>query len=673
MTARYKRIAWFAIVCLLVGHLSGSYGRPLYAGTYAAYSLKEAERLLRNGEGPGDTLRRIAAITRPMGIVYDDMTGDLILVGEIAEGRPSIFLDDFVVPLRTVLKEGTAPTVSIDRTPETDLTGKQIIRFWGGVGNTAYGRDLLNADLVLKKLGLGVLQPDVAGVKPYFDMFADSWQETGNEESVLCRFWFVPARNSYTAYREGVAVVKELRVGVKTELMMAFETRGRQADVELFEAGNELAEKFAQSLTVNYSELARRHPELMKLDSAFRLAGIAEGIQRLQRKYKSFKPDLHYWLEEYSVACVTTPSEYPLLTRSEFLRKDKDAKRMSVDGGIELKMLVLELNDGDVTAFRDIVLRSRPDGNPLAWSVQLEGWQMLDLPDATDGDLATSVPNPIGLPRNEELQCSFRTEFSEAYVQDDMQQRLESIGMMLPQQIYQPHALDLLQEQANNHNHWQNALSRPDYATVYQPAPSSFTPIESPTVMRESFTPPESFAPPPTFNVPEAMAWMDRIETPPPSFEVFESEYHRLDTIEPLARPMDSPLDTAWTAVNQPIHQPLPTWNAPTGGTGTFGSSLTPDFHTTFDSSNHGYSPASRFDSGAFAPTHSPISTIPSIQGAFQSYHDANTWHNTIQQPGYTPSYTPPTYSPPSYTPSYSPPSYTPSYSAPSFTPYSPM
>ncbi|MFH1922728.1 MAG: hypothetical protein ABIP48_22930 [Planctomycetota bacterium] len=534
------------------------------------------------------------------------------------------------------------------------------------------------ADIVLKKLGMGV-QSVGESVPSYFDMRAANWQETGLEDSVRSRFWFLPSEQSFVAVRDGVVVINkfELDVGVEVLSEETIDSSDESASGEV--PTDEIGSQFAQTLVAHQQELCKKYPRLRRLEPLFRFVGLAQGMARLREK-GTFSPNLSYWLDDYAVTEVETATEYPLLLWAEFLREGEKGVRMVVEGGIDLKTLVLELSDGEAQAFREVVLLSKPEGDPLVWSVPLEGWPALEV-DGSKVDEETDPEVDLSShPLSDQLGTTLVTRFEEAYAQDDMQQRLESIGMMLPQQILQPHALDLLQEQAGNQ--WQNAFSQPDFATVYQPDPSSFTPIDSPsftpndspTVMPEPLTL-ESFAPPMTFDVPEAMAWMDRFETPPPSFEVFEPEYHLLDTIEPLARPMGSPLDTAWTAVNEPIHHPSPTWNEPMGGMETFGSPLMADFHTTFDSPSHGYDPSGGFDTGVLAPTQSPISTMPSIQETFQSYNDAHTWQNTVQQSGfgggYTPDYSAPQIDltpPGGFTP-FSPPSYSP---PPSYTPYTP-
>ena len=50
-------------------------------------------------------------------------------------------------------------------------------------------------------------------------MSAEEWKNTGKENFISSRFWFIPSKEkSSVAVRKGVAVVKKLIVDVKTEV-----------------------------------------------------------------------------------------------------------------------------------------------------------------------------------------------------------------------------------------------------------------------------------------------------------------------------------------------------------------------------------------------------------------------------------------------------------------------
>ena len=139
------------------------------AGMYQAFSLSEARQLLQMKNNEATTARIIAGITRPIACVFDETIDDIILIGQVDPRYSEIHLDDLVVAMRAVVKYGESPLVSIDPALEGDKSGNQIVRFAGKIENTQFGKDLLDADVVLKKLGLGKVGAEVWGVRSYFD------------------------------------------------------------------------------------------------------------------------------------------------------------------------------------------------------------------------------------------------------------------------------------------------------------------------------------------------------------------------------------------------------------------------------------------------------------------------------------------------------------------------
>jgi len=430
-----RRICWAASAAVALG---GGLPAAGAGREFVAYSLKQAESLLKTARPPEPVLSGLGGITLPLGLVHDGPRNDLVIVGEVVPHAAPLTLDDFVVPLRGLLKSSRTPLVSIDRVADTPRTGKQRVRFDGGIENSAFGRDVFQADVVLKKLGLGLLATQAPELPNYFEMSVSAWKASGSEDGLLSRFWFVPAERSFTGIRPGVVVVQKLWVDVKTELL-----GGDSAGSGSAGARDEVGQRFANAVSASFDVLAKDYPELRRLDPLFRLEGLAEGLQKLMAKDPAFKPDLDFWLNQHRLTKVETPKEYPLLVRTEFLRKGTKGARLSLEGGIDLHGLILELNDGDVSAFKEIVLRCRPKGDPLVWRVPLEGWQ---LPDGVGG---TAPPAPAKAEQpaaaaKEEQSCSILKRFEPVDKQDRMQQRLDGIRAAVQQPIVAPHALDLV-------------------------------------------------------------------------------------------------------------------------------------------------------------------------------------------------------------------------------------
>jgi hypothetical protein len=93
--------------------------------------------------------------------------------------------------------------------------------------------------------------------------------------------------------------------------------------------------------------------------------------------------------------------------RRATLERPGKVRVLTIDGGIELKALMLDLNDGSITALRDIVTKSRPSRTPLTWRVPLEGWQLPGFPTPAPG-----ITSEIGGPESKgKIGCTLTTQF----------------------------------------------------------------------------------------------------------------------------------------------------------------------------------------------------------------------------------------------------------------------
>lgn len=351
------------------------------ARSFVAYSMNVAENRLKGAGHSNDELQKLGNMSRIAGMVYDEKNRDLIIVGQVTAEEQEIKLDDFVTALRSVLVHKKYPLVSIDRTEETAETGKQKVYFEGGINNTGYGQHLLEADILLKKLALGLLPTELWGVESYFSMSLDQIRDihSDKEDQVQSRFWFYPIKPSL-AIREDVFAIRDLEIGVKTEVMYA-QINGESID-DLSSVRDTVGDEFARRITTNFDDLRVSYPELARLKTLLDLVAIAKGIDELK-----LESDINYWLDDYELSEVTTPEQYELLKREEKVKiKNKYKFMLEVSGGIDLDPIILRLQAGDVTALRDAVINSRPDRNTLTWRVPLEGWTIPGSPDEDSYD-----------------------------------------------------------------------------------------------------------------------------------------------------------------------------------------------------------------------------------------------------------------------------------------------
>ncbi|MGE4088375.1 MAG: hypothetical protein AB7F93_09845 [Immundisolibacter sp.] len=377
-----------ALLILLAAALLGlAPPRPARAGELSAFSLRQAEAAVRAGD-PGGSAARLDGLTRLVAAVVDEAGGDVVLLGE-REARPSgLRLDDLVVALRARLLHHRWPLVSIDRAPDTASTGRQVVRFDGGpLAQTGFGRALFDADVALKKLALELVSAQIWGVPSYFALCRRAAAEGELEDRVASRFWFRPLDASQVVVREGVAVIQDFRLGVQAEVLSVNGQPPTAATRDV------LAERFAAALSARLDDVQAYFPEAARLARLFELVALARGLELQARP-----PPLDYWLSGHRLAAVDTPATYPLLERSETVATPKGERRLDIDGGVELRAGAIRLRGGDVTALREIVLRSRPAQAVLSWKLPVALSRLPGMPIALHAaaDPAPAAPRESG-------------------------------------------------------------------------------------------------------------------------------------------------------------------------------------------------------------------------------------------------------------------------------------
>jgi tetratricopeptide (TPR) repeat protein len=172
------------------------------------------------------------------------------------------------------------------------------------------------------------------------------------------RFWFYPILPSI-AVRENVVAIKGLQIGVFTEVSTA-EMDGSLAK-SLSTLLNQEAERFANAVTDLYGELAKTHVSFARLLGLDELVALTKALEELEDR-----PDLTFWLQDYSVKPVSTKKEIKVI------KQEKANQELS--GGVQLTAIALRLKAGDITALREAVLATRPTPEVLSWPFVVEEW-----------------------------------------------------------------------------------------------------------------------------------------------------------------------------------------------------------------------------------------------------------------------------------------------------------
>ena len=340
---------------------------------FFAYSLGAAERLAKNhGRASDEQLQQLGRITKVKGLLVDPVARDCILVGERDPSLPALRLDDLVVMLRSVFlhHDGEAPGVTINPNKEDMRHGLQQVRYFGHVDRTRVGRVCFDADYLMKKIGLSLTPSRVDGVRTYFKLSCDEAARSGRKRTeVLSRFWYYPVVSRVVTLGNGV-LLDRCELAVLCEVL-AGSVDGRSIE-NTSDFYHEPSEQFAESFSEHFDELADVWPSIRELRSLSTLAALARGLGRTETP-----PNLDYWLSEYRVPLVDTPTEIPVVSNASPLHG------FEAYGGVVLEALSVRLKQRDVTAFAEGVLQARRPRDALVWSLYLTPEMDLVVPPAS--------------------------------------------------------------------------------------------------------------------------------------------------------------------------------------------------------------------------------------------------------------------------------------------------
>ena len=389
--------------------------------TVVAYSMKVAQAQVREVERQGRDFRReradvfhLGGITTPWAVVVDPAAGDWIVVGEHDPKASALTLDDWVVALRARFVHVEAdPGVTIDRRPSERClkaglatacldASRQDVRFFGGVENTRFGHVCLEADRLMKRIGLALEPAPVKELKTYYHLaLAELRKAGGRRREVASRFWFYPTVDRVNVL-EDVVLLEQFRMGIFTEvLQVAVDGKPVSATHGLTDAPSDA---FARSFNEQYDAIAAARPILDTLRGVTRLAALAKGLAQ-----SDLRIPVDYYLQRYPVQPLATPTEHDVLT----VQSPKPGIQLS--GGVAVAALVSRLKGGDASGFKRLVLAARPSEIALRWSVPIAvraGWpESVTLPvtagDATE--IATLFSRALFLQQTKHYDAAIET------------------------------------------------------------------------------------------------------------------------------------------------------------------------------------------------------------------------------------------------------------------------
>ena len=278
--------------------------------------------------------------------------------------RQIVTLDDLAVALRarffhadadpgvTIDPQAGDPSIKLGDPRLFKMATSQKVRFFAGVQKTHFGEICYEADWLMKRVGLGIENLQIDHLETYWDLLRRERTLSHATSFAASRFWFYPIVNRVDVLGD-VVLLEKFRMGVFTEILY-MESKGRPITDA---SASELAsDGFARSFSDNYDAAAKAREVLETLRELTRLAGLAKGLVQAENK-----PNLSFWLQRYPVASVETPETV------DVLRVEDRSQQLEVRGGVELAALAARLRDGDATALKQLVLKTRPSPNPVSW------------------------------------------------------------------------------------------------------------------------------------------------------------------------------------------------------------------------------------------------------------------------------------------------------------------
>lgn len=365
-------------------------------------------------------LLQLAGLKRIIGYVVDEVSHDLILVGQVDESSPPLYLEDFIIALKntwmkyTELKGNTYyysdPGCSINPDPavihKLQITGQRVlsnssqsdiesviqqwhqtcrspqnVRVLGIPFDTRFAWIMVKADYDMKRLVDGTDNLDIAGFTSLTDMTLEKAKSdivqgraTSIPVSSMSRFWFYPGEHRYLEDK-GVIILGQCPVILLTE-----EQYSAKRD-RIVGRGHPdpLAQEFVEDFTAHYAEVAKRRPIYTELENLFRFVALTR-IIKWKGALSTARIDLDFLLDSVQIPETRVPRQLPGRSNVKGFEHRRDVgdgyqiTRLQLPscGGVGIEIKVSQKNflkdtTGRLTELRTMVLKARPTPDALSW------------------------------------------------------------------------------------------------------------------------------------------------------------------------------------------------------------------------------------------------------------------------------------------------------------------
>jgi tetratricopeptide (TPR) repeat protein len=317
--------------------------------------VTQAEKYAGRWDELPQELRTPGNLARIRGFVLDGARGDILILGSRDGQAPSLQLDDLIVAVRAIWKEGGIPTCSLDPDPAhfaARRAGPQKVRLIDLPRDCGFALAMLDADYTMKKVLFGTTPVRAAG----FTSLKDIMQK-GNVTELQARFWFIPVPTQLgdvQVAEDGRVVLFQNNLEVLTE-QVALNREGQLAGTG---GVHSAAEEAAASLNRHWTTVEREQPHFQNLQLLMDLVMLCD----LWRAGEVSSPLLDR-LAGLPYRKVAVPESYPGITQT--IPRD-DGVECWLYGGVQLKVAVgprtwLVHEDDDTRLLRKKALELRFD------------------------------------------------------------------------------------------------------------------------------------------------------------------------------------------------------------------------------------------------------------------------------------------------------------------------
>ncbi len=284
------------------------------------------------------------------------------LVGKTS-GRPVVRLEDLLIALRTVESaQREAISCSIDPTPEgmsrvqsflkkqTSIgtnpqatiaeierqLGPQTITVTGVPATSRFANVLVAADYKMKRLAMNFEQSPVKGMPSYLEMLKDA---TATSKNMTPRWWMAPRYEPLLKDAEGLSW-KISGAGVKTIAEEDFFNADGKREKTV--KASPLAQKWAQTMTDKYEELAGKDTIFGELRNCMDLAVVAALITKHHLLDKAGL-DTHLLFDGKQLITEEFNAPKHVNSKASYLKKGKNWI-ISTSGGVQIQPMDIVAN-----------------------------------------------------------------------------------------------------------------------------------------------------------------------------------------------------------------------------------------------------------------------------------------------------------------------------------------